>query len=119
MVVKKSIAVSIILSIVTCGIYMLYWIASITNDVGVIRHDNNYRSGGMVVLLTIVTCGIYGFYWYFTTSRDIYNVEQDLNMRTSDNAVINLLLSIFGLSIVAIAIMQSSVNDLSDALYAC
>lgn len=107
----------IVLSIVTCGLYSFYWMYSITNDVAQIKQDNGYRSGGMVVLLSIVTCGIYTIYWIFVTSRDIYYSEQDLSLRTSDNTVINVVLCLFTFSIIPLAIMQSSINKISDELY--
>ncbi|MDQ0361345.1 DUF4234 domain-containing protein [Breznakia pachnodae] len=117
MVRKKDIVVSVLLSIFTCGIYTLYWTATITNDVADILRDSRYRTGGTVVLLTIFTCGIYRIYWTYVTSRDIYYAEQDLGMRTSDNTVLNVILGIFTATIIPMVIMQKSINDISDELY--
>ncbi|MDF9824568.1 hypothetical protein M2475_001024 [Breznakia sp. PF5-3] len=117
MIQKKSIVTSVILGIVTCGIYNLYWMSQITNNVADIKRDNSYRTGSSVVLLTIVTCGIYGYYWVYVTSRDIFYLEQDYNMRTSDNSVINVIFAIFTMQLVPLAIMQSSINNLSDEIY--
>ena len=59
---KRNIAVCIILSIVTCGIYGLYWLYQLTEDTNALTGDANATSGGMVILLSIVTCSIY--LWY-------------------------------------------------------
>jgi len=65
MIERRNIAVCIVLTLVTCGIYGIYWIVCLTNDVNTVSGDVNGTSGGMVVLLTIVTCGIYGIYWAY------------------------------------------------------
>ena len=52
---KKNLALYIILSIVTCGIFALVWLAMLANDLRTMSNDESKMSGGMVVLLTIVT----------------------------------------------------------------
>ena len=72
MIERRNIAVCIVLTLVTCGIYGIYWIVCLTNDVNTVSGDVNGTSGGMVVLLTIVTCGIYGIYWaYISRERSL------------------------------------------------
>lgn len=56
---QRNIALCIILSIITCGIYGLYWIYKLTEDVNTLKGDPNATSGGIVILLGIITCGIY------------------------------------------------------------
>ena len=51
-----------------CGIYGLYWIYKLTEDVNTLKGDPNATSGGIVILLGIITCGIYMWYWLYTTS---------------------------------------------------
>ena len=55
---QRNIALCIILSIITCGIYGLYWIYKLTEDVNTLKGDPNATSGGIVILLGIITCGI-------------------------------------------------------------
>lgn len=57
---ERGVAVSIILTIVTCGIYGIYWFICLTNEVEAASEDRTMASGGAAFLLTIVTCGIYG-----------------------------------------------------------
>jgi hypothetical protein len=111
MLQKRSIPVWIILSIVTCGIAGWVWIAGVTKDVALLKKDVNYRNGATVVLLGIVTCGIYFWYWYYVTSQDITAVDP----KKQDNAVVNLILAIFGLSIVSLALVQNQINQVIDA----
>ena len=60
---KRNLAMYIVLSIVTCGLFGIYWFIVVTDDVKSITNDNQSSSGGVAFLLTLVTCGIYGFYW--------------------------------------------------------
>ena len=65
MIQKRDIVVSIILSLVTCGIYNIYWFVVMTDDVKNVANDNNLASGGLAFIFTLLTCGIYGFYWAY------------------------------------------------------
>ena len=64
MVRKKDIVVCIILTIITCGLYNLYWLICLAEDINTLSNEAD-TSGGMVLLLTIITCGIYGLYWAY------------------------------------------------------
>lgn len=66
---QRNIALCIILSIITCGIYGLYWIYKLTEDVNTLKGDPNATSGGIVILLGIITCGIYMWYWLYKAGR--------------------------------------------------
>ena len=111
MVQKKNIAVWVILSIFTLGIGSLVWMAGVTKDTALLKKDVNYRNGATVVLLSIVTCGIYALYWYYVTSQDLKMVDPN----KTDNALVNLLLGIFGFGLISIALMQNQINLITDA----
>lgn len=113
---KKNVAVCLILSLITCGIYYLYWVYKMCEQMGELKHTGE-NDGVKVILLGIITCGIYTMYWTYQTSKDIYYAELDLGMtRVSDNSIINLVLSIFEFHVVAMCIMQASINDVIDEL---
>ena len=66
MTTKRNIALCIILTIVTCGIYGLYWFVCITNEANVVSgHASDGTSGGVALILSIITCNIYGLYWAY------------------------------------------------------
>lgn len=111
---KRSIVVAILLSIFTCGLYSLYWLACIANETNALEESHVGPTGGTVVLLSIVTCGIYGIYFVYTISKRIFYLFEDYGVRTSDNSLINVILEIFGLAIVAYAIIQNDMNNLID-----
>ena len=112
-VTKRDIAVSIILTIVTCGIYGIYWFVVMTNELNQVSDDKE-PSGGMALLLSIVTCGIYSFYWNYKMGQKLYNAGKKYGKDIGDNAVLYLVLSLFGLSIVSYCLIQSDLNKFSE-----
>jgi hypothetical protein len=110
MVQQRNIGVCILLSIITCGIYQLFWMGSLSNDV-------SYRlgeepSGVVEVLLGIITCGLYFIYWNYKMGRKLLTARQASGKYATDNSLIYLLLSIFGLNIISVAIMQNDFNEI-------
>ena len=112
MIKQRNIAVCIILSIVTCGIYGLYWLACLNNDTNTASNTFG-TSGGMVVLLTIVTCNIYGIYWAFKQGEKIDAAKTSRGIPSSNSGILYLILSLFGLGIVGWALMQNEINKMA------
>lgn len=113
MIERRNIAVCIVLTLVTCGIYGIYWIVCLTNDVNTVSGDVNGTSGGMVVLLTIVTCGIYGIYWAYKQGEKLDFTKNNRGIPSSNSGVLYLILQIFGFGIIAYALMQNEPNKLA------
>ena len=113
MIERRNIAVCIVLTLVTCGIYGIYWIVCLTNDVNTVSGDVNGTSGGMVVLLTIVTCGIYGIYWAYKQGEKLDFTKNNRGIPSSNSGVLYLILQIFGFGIIADALMQNELNKLA------
>ncbi len=111
MIQQRNIAVCIILSIVTCGIYGLYWLVCLTNDTNTAAGTEG-TSGGMVLLLTIVTCNIYSLYWGYKQGEKIDMAKQKKGMPSSNSTVLYLLLCLF-VPVVAWALMQNELNNLA------
>ena len=111
---ERNIATSIILSIVTCGIYGIVWFIQLTDEIRDASDDETIPSGGVAFLLSLVTCNIYGFYWAYRMGKGLQSAEDRMPMRSSaDNSLVYLLLQIFGLAIVNFALMQNDLNMIS------
>lgn len=54
---KRNIGLAILLSIVTCGVYLFYWSYKIYQETRLLSGDTS-GSAGIDLLLSIVTCGI-------------------------------------------------------------
>lgn len=104
---QRSIGVSILLSIVTCGIYAYYWMFKMTQEIT--DYNNENANPGVELVLSLVTCGIYYIYWNYKMGKRIAQACSP----SSDNSILYLILAIFGLGIVSMAIMQSSMNNIA------
>ena len=113
MIEKRNIVVCIILSFVTCGIYSIYWMVCLTNDVNKVSGDVNGTSGGIAVLLTFVTCGIYGIYWAYKQGEKLDFTKNNRGIPSSNSGVLYLILQIFGFGIIGWALMQNELNKLA------
>lgn len=113
MIAKRDIVVAIILSIVTCGIYSIYWFITMTDESNRVSGDNT-TSGGMAFLFTILTCGIYGIYWNYKMGKKMYEAGKNYNKDISDNSVLYLVLSLVGFGIVNYCLIQADLNKFSE-----
>ncbi len=110
---ERNIVTCILLSIITCGIYELYWLYQLTEDTNKISGNPNATSGGMVILFWIITCGLYGLYWMYKRGEFIDNYHMQRGMPGGSNSILYLVLDIFGLGIVSVCLMQNELNKIS------
>ena len=75
MIEQRNIGVCLVLTIVTCGLYGLYWISRINDDSCELAGESSYTSGGMVVLFGIITCGLYTIYWNYKLGERLDSVR--------------------------------------------
>ncbi|MCR5738073.1 MAG: DUF4234 domain-containing protein [Eubacterium sp.] len=113
MIKQRSVAVCIILSIVTCGIYGLYWLVCLNDDTNTVAGTPEDTSGVVVLVLSIVTCSIYLLYWLYKQGNKIDQVKTSKGIASSNSGIIYLVLAIVGLSIVSYALMQNELNQLA------
>lgn len=107
---QRSIPVCIILSLVTCGLYSLYWMVVMTDDVN--RLSGRQRpSGGTALLLSIVTCGIYSIYWAYQMGEALYSAKTQRGIAGSSNGVLYLILEIV-FAIAGWCLIQDEINKL-------
>ena len=112
---KRSIPAAIIFTIITCGIYGLYWDFKIWDSL--YRATNRPSSAGVDVLLSIVTCGIYYVYMMYKAGKMESEAYNMYGLGTKDDRILYLILSIFGFAIIVMAILQSNINNqLADAV---
>lgn len=112
---RKSIGLCIVLSIVTCGIYSLYWLYCMAEDVNLVTARPNAPSGGLVLLLTIVTCNIYGLYWLYRAGDDLDRQRVSQGQLPGHLGILYLLLAVFGFGIISYALLQSEINEYAAA----
>ncbi|NCE65156.1 DUF4234 domain-containing protein [Pseudoflavonifractor sp. 524-17] len=106
---QRSIPMSIILTIITCGIYGIYWFVCITDETN--RVSSRYgTSGGLALVFNLISCGIYGIYWGYKMGEALEEARAAHGEPSGSLPVLYLVLNIFGLQIVTYALIQSELN---------
>lgn len=110
---RRDIAICIILSVVTCGIYGLYWYYKLIGELNVAAPDDDSPSAITVLLLTIITCGIYGCYWLYKAGNRLDNIRQLNGEAPSSLGLLFVILSICQLAIADYCLIQNELNKIS------
>ena len=106
----QGVGLAILLTLVTCGIYGLYWQYKQMQTLNAWLRNEEF-SFLTWFFLTIITCGIFSVYYEYKMARGINEVQANNGFRVkNDLAVISLLLAIFGLGFVSLAIQQAEIN---------
>lgn len=106
---KRSIGMCILLSIVTCGIYGIYWMYLLVKNTRSIQKNTDSCKGEMLCLIFVP---FYSLYWWYTRGEKVRQGFAEHDYNATGGGVVYLVLAFFGLSIVSMAIMQSNFNSL-------
>ncbi len=112
---EKNIIVQIILTLVTCGVYGFFWLASMGDEIAEICPEEYNTRGWTVVLYTLLTCGIYSLIWTYQAGKMLAKV----NANKTDNSVLYIVLSCVGLQLVAWYMVQDELNKLNAQKASC
>lgn len=113
MVAKRSVGMALVLSIITCGLYSIYWFIKLTDEINYVSDNTGDTSGGIAFLLTLITCGIYAWFWYYKMGEKLDQASLSKGYPTQSKGVLYLVLGILGFGIVSYALMQDSLNKLA------
>lgn len=75
---QRSFASYLGLSLITLGVYSIYFWYKYVKDVNEVCEEDGKKSPNyfVVLLLSYVTCGIYGIYWWYTQGERLYKAGQ-------------------------------------------
>lgn len=109
---RRSILSGILLSIITCGIFGLYWQYKQMDTLNAWLERNDY-SFWLWFFLTILTCGIFGIFYEYKMACGINEVQHNQGILHDSNLpIVCVLLAIFGIGIASLAIQQYQINKL-------
>lgn len=107
---KKSILMIILLTFITCGLYIFVWMYQTTRDLNELTEDYSVNPAA-VIIFTLLTCGIYQIYWWYCVGQRMTSIQFRQGFRQpSDNKVLFLVLSLFKLDIANMVILQTDLN---------
>lgn len=107
---KRSIATCIILSFITCGIYEIYWIVKMGKEAVAMKDENDDGLLEVLLMIFIPCAGLY------LAEKKLYDGAAARGISLSDNAVLYLVLGLFGFGIVSFALMQNDLNKIADMM---
>jgi hypothetical protein len=106
----------LLLTLVTCGIYYLYWVYETSKDVEDFLGETDIPPI-VHILLFIITGTLYGFFWDYWLAQKIVKMQRRAGTPEKDNTVLYLALDILGagpiagLGIVVPLLQQSDLNE--------
>lgn len=67
----RPIPIMLLLNIVTCGIYYIYWIYQTSVEIKICSEREDLNPA-IEILLGIITCGLYFKFWYYKYGKIVY-----------------------------------------------
>ena len=104
---NRSIVLAVIFTIITFGIYGIYWMIRINDEVNQLANEPQATSGGLVFLFSLITFGIYSYYWLYKMGERCDRIRGEWN---GSKSILYLILGLVGLSIVSYALIQDVIN---------
>ena len=107
-VTKRNIVTCIILSIITCGIYGIYWAIMLAKEAVSVKDPAD--SG----ILEIVLMLFLPFLGFFLAEKKLAEGCTAKGIAHEDRSIIYLILGVLGLGIINFCMMQSDLNGLAE-----
>ncbi len=113
MLKNRNIALVIVLGIVTCSIYLFYWLY-VTADALEQQGQAGGQSAMIILILSIVICPV-GFLLFGMSANDnLNNIKAQKGIEQADNKVLYIVLGIL-IPIVLVCLVQNEINKLVPA----
>ncbi len=102
---SRSVPLAILFTIITLGIYGIYWYVCITNDSNALAKSKT-ANGITAIIFTIITAGLYSFYWIY-----MLGVKDGEISGNGSRGALYLVLSFFALGFLAPILTQNTLNN--------
>ena len=107
---ERNLAVMFLLGFITCGIYNLCWMY-MSRDEFKNFSGNNSINPGLEILLCLL-CFPYYYFWVYKACDDIAQFQAATGRPVTNNGVLCIVLTIFGLGWITPLIIQDQLNKL-------
>ena len=92
---KREPVVVLLLSLITCGIYLIFWYSKTYDELADITGKTPTGNEFITdLLLVIVTCGVWGIYVDYQIGLQLEDMQRERGMPTSDIKTIAIVLDI-------------------------
>ena len=104
---ERNIVTCILLSLVTCGIYGIYWIIMLAKESVSVKDASDSGILEIVLMLFLPFLGL------FMCEKKFAEGCAEKGIEHKDNSVLYLILGLVGLGIVSLCMLQSDLNKLA------
>ena len=105
---KRNIVTCILLSLVTCGIYGIYWVIMLAKDAVSVKDPADNAILEIVLMLFLPFLGI------FLAEKKFAEGCAAKGIPHTDNSILYLILGLIGLGIVGDCMLQNDLNKLAE-----
>lgn len=106
---ERNIVLCIVLTLVTCGIYGIYWVIMLAKDAVSVKDPADNAVLEIVLMLFLPFLGI------FLSEKKFAEGCQARGIAHTDNSVLYLILGLVGLGIVGMCMLQNDLNKIATA----
>ena len=110
---KRNIAVSVLLAIITLGIYGIIWFVKVANDIRTLQPNSGVKAG-KDLLLSIISFGFYYIYLMYKYPKAIVKAEMERGMKDNDFSTLSIILTVLGLNIIPWCMIQAELNKFAN-----
>lgn len=119
----RSLISYIVLSLITCGIYGLFFIHELSSDLNTMCAGDGKKtpSLGELILFSFLTCGIYTWFYYYNIGNRLQENAPRYGMHFTENGTTVLMWQLFGSMLcgigpyVAMNIIIKNTNSMAQA----
>jgi hypothetical protein len=119
---QRSFVMVMVFSLITFGIYALYWLYATANEVNTMCEGDGKQTTGFILFLvfSIITFGIYTYVWYYKLANRLQENASRYNITVKENGVTILLWMIPGSFIlvgpfIAYYLLIKNINAMGEA----
>lgn len=106
---ERNIVVSLILTVVTCGLYGIYWVICMGREAVSVKDP---QDSGILEIVLMLFLAFVGFYM---AEKKFAEGCAERGIEHKDNSILYLVLGLLGLWIVDACLMQNDLNKLATA----
>jgi len=105
---KRNIVTCILLTLITCGIYGIYWIIMLAREAVSVKDPADSGTLEIVLMLFVSFVGV------FLAEKKLAEGCAAKGIPHTDNSILYLILGLLGLGIVSLCMMQNDLNKLAE-----
>jgi hypothetical protein len=107
-----SIPLYLILTLITCGLFNLYWNFKQMEACNLLLDREEFKFV-FWLLFSILTCGLYHIFYQYKMGAAIVEIQQNKSKAVFESLpILSCLVTVFGLSIVVDCIHQHEINKI-------